>query len=88
MARAKAKATNRTQEQPKEEPIEYYAEVQLAHGAGCETIYIQNQHKLDRFIQDVSTRNLQSYPLQLVDAAGNLFIIRSFLFSKVVINKS
>ena len=84
---ARAKTANKPA--PKnEKKLEYYAEIQLAHGAGCETIYLPTKAKLDRFIQDVSTTNLQSYPLSIVDASGNLFVIRSFLFSKIIINES
>lgn len=65
----------------------YYAEVSLAHGAGEKTIYLESQKRLDRFIIDVTKRKLDSHPLQLVDASGRLFIIRSFLFCEVKINK-
>ena len=74
--------------QPVQPQIEYYAEVQLAHGAGYETIYISTKKQLDRFIRDVTKRNLNQYPMELIDAAGNLFIIRSFLFAKVVVKES
>ena len=82
---ARAKTATRTASKPTEKKLEYYAEVTLAHGAGCETLYIKTKTQLDRFIIDVSKRNLEVYPLQLVDATGNLFIIRSFLFSKIVV---
>ena len=83
---ARAKVVNK--EKVQQNDIEYYAEVKLAHGAGCETIYIETKTQLNRFIRDVSKRNLEQYPMELVDATGDLFVIRSFLFAKIVVNKS
>ena len=73
---------------PVQPQIEYYAEVQLAHGAGYETIYLSTKSKLDRFIRDGTKRNLNQYPMELIDAAGNLFVIRSFLFAKIIVKES
>ncbi len=62
-----------------------YAVVRMAHGAGVEEIYFETEDKLNRFLNDVMKRNLTHYPLQLLDARNNLYIIRSFLFCKVTV---
>jgi len=65
-----------------------YCEIQLAHGAGFESIYLPTKATLDKFVINVTKRNLEAYPLALTDINGDFFIIRSFLFSKIVINES
>ena len=98
MPRAKSTATNPSATNPvvkrpvakkvTQPEIKCYAAVQLAHGAGYETIYIATKNHLDRFIRDVTKRNLNQYPMELIDVTGNLFIIRSFLFAKIVVKES
>ena len=88
MARAGTSRSNpapQSAPQPAPQP-KHYAEVSLAHGAGEKTIYLENKNKLDRFITDVTKRNLESHPLKFVDAAGRLIIIRSFLFCEITTN--
>jgi hypothetical protein len=86
MARAgssssKSKPLSKPAPQPK-----YYAEVDLVFGAGEKKICFDNQKTLDRFIIDVTKRNLTAHPLRFVDAANKCFIIRGFLFCEITIN--
>ena len=86
MARA-GTSSSKSKPAPKPEPqSKYYAEVDLVFGAGEKKICFDDQKTLDRFIIDVTKRNLLAHPLRFVDAAKKCFIIRSFLFCEITIN--
>ena len=63
-------------------------EVKLFTGHGTESLFFNDEKKLERFKINVIKRNLEAAPLEVTDATGTLFIIRGFLFAKVIINKA
>ena len=74
---------------PSAKPKPRYAfEVLLFTATGNESIYFDDQKRFDRFIINVTKRNLVLAPLDITDATGTLFIIRSFQFAKVINHKA
>ncbi len=68
-------------------PIFKY-EFKMFTGHGTESLFFNEQSKMNRFKTNIVKRNLEVAPLEVTDATGSLFIIRGFLFAKVIINKS
>ena len=85
MTRANTATKSKSTASKSQTTTKEYAVVRMAHGAGVEEIYFETEDKLNRFLNDVMKRNLTHYPLQLLDARNNLYIIRSFLFCKVTV---
>ena len=87
--KATAKVPTRSTARPPAKPKPRYAfEVLLFTGNGKESIYFDEKKLFDRFIINVTKRNLVLAPLELTDATGTLFVIRSFQFAKVINHKS
>lgn len=63
-------------------------EVKLYTGHGTESLYFNEESQLERFKINVTKRNLETAPLKVTDATETLFIIRGFLFAKVITDKS
>ncbi len=66
----------------------YKYEIKLFTGHGTESLFFNEEKKLERFKINVTKRNLEAAPLQVRDDSGTLFIIRGFLFAKIVVNES
>ena len=79
--KTKAKAKSKTKAEEK-----FAFEVALVHG-GCEhMVKINEQKTLDKFVTNVTKRNLNAYPYMFTDDAGQTFILREFLFCRIVQN--
>ena len=83
------KVPTRTAARPPAKPKPRYAfEVLLFTGHGEQALYFDEKKSLDRFIINVTRRNLEVAALEVTDATGTLFIIRGFQFAKVINHKS
>jgi len=99
MPRAKSKITSdtnadfiATQEAPvaKRKSLKkpyYNYEIALVHGAGEHYVYFNTKEELDHFVLCVTKRNLNAYPYLFTDIAGQTFILREFLFCRIVQNQ-
>lgn len=65
---------------------EFAFEVALVHGGGEHMVKLNSRSTLDRFITNVTKRNLNAYPYVFTDDAGQTFILREFLFCRIVEN--
>lgn len=61
-----------------------YATIFIAHGSGMEKIEVAKEIDLKVFEQNVTKRDLQAYPWKFQDMHGNEYILRQFLFAKIV----
>lgn len=66
----------------------YTYEVQLFTGNGKESLFFNDESNMKRFSINVTKRNLAVAALEVTDATGTLFIIRSFQFAKVINHKA
>jgi len=83
-----AKVPTRSARPPAKPKPKYAFEVLIFTGHGEQSIYFDEKKAFDRFIINVTKRNLVLSPLEVTDATGTLFIIRSFQFAKVIDHKS
>jgi len=61
-----------------------HATIFIAHGSGMEKIEVASEGAIKVFEQNVTKRDLQSYPWKFSDMHGNEYILRQFLFAKIV----
>tara|TARA_R100001510_G_scaffold57433_1_gene65464 strand:- start:366 stop:677 length:312 start_codon:yes stop_codon:yes gene_type:complete len=61
--------------------------IDLVHGAGEHTVKLLDRKTLDKFVQNVTKRNLNAYPYIFTDDAGQTFILREFLFCRIRENR-
>ena len=61
-----------------------FVTVHIAHGGGIEKVEFANENQLAAFIQNVTKRDLQHFPWRFPDMHGNEYILRQFLFAKIV----
>lgn len=78
-----ATKTNKTTSTTSTKPS-IIATVTLIYGTGSEDIKFSSEKELNLFTVNVTKRNLNAYPYEIVDATGAIFIIRSFLFCKII----
>ena len=64
--------------------IPKHATIHLAHGSGLEKIEVASENALKVFEQNITKRDLQAYPWKFSDMHGNEYILRQFLFCKIV----
>jgi alpha-beta hydrolase superfamily lysophospholipase len=77
----KAKAKPKAKEEEK-----FAFEVALVHGGGEHIVKLNDKKTLDKFVTNVTKRNLNAYPYMFTDDAGQTFILREFLFCRIVQN--
>ena len=66
---------------------QYRYEIALVHGAGEHSVYFNTKAELDHFVLCVTKRNLNAYPYLFTDVARQTFILREFLFCRIVENQ-
>jgi hypothetical protein len=82
-----SKPKPKTKPQPKAQEEEKFAfEVALVHGAGEYIVKFNEKRRLDKFVTSVTKRNLNAYPYVFTDDAAQSFILRDFLFCRIVQN--
>ena len=86
-----AKPVSKPKPKPKPKPKakveeKFTFEVALVHGAGEHLVKLNERKTLDKFITNVTKRNLNAYPYIFTDDAGQTFILREFLFCRIVQN--
>ena len=79
--KTKAKAKPKAKEEEK-----FAFEVALVHGGGEHIVKLNDKKTLDKFVTNVTKRNLNAYPYMFTDDAGQTFILRDFLFCRIVQN--
>ncbi len=79
--KTKAKAKPKAKEEEK-----FAFEVALVHGGGEHIVKVNDKKTLDKFVTNVTKRNLNAYPYMFTDDAGQTFILRDFLFCRIVQN--
>lgn len=83
------KPVNKPEPKPKAQTPskpQFAYEVALVHGGGEHMVKISDRSTLDKFITNVTKRNLNAYPYVFTDDAGQTFILREFLFCRIVEN--
>lgn len=61
-----------------------HATIHIAHGSGMEKIEVAKEIDLKVFEQNVTKRDLQAFPWKFKDMHNNEYILRQFLFAKIV----
>ena len=81
------KPKTKAKAKPKAKQEEKFAfEVALVHGGGEHMVKLNDKKTLDKFVTNVTKRNLNAYPYMFTDDAGQTFILREFLFCRIVQN--
>lgn len=74
-------ASHKVTEIPKPEA---FVTIKLVHAAGECLVELGSQSALDTFITNVTKRDLRAFPWSFYDIHGNEFILRDFIFAKVI----
>ena len=86
-AKPVSKPKPKAKPKPKTNTDEKFAfEVALVHGAGEHIVKLNDRKTLDKFVTNVTKRNLNAFPYIFTDDAGQTFILREFLFCRIVQN--
>jgi len=83
---AKPKAAPKAE--PKASGVESFTYIiDLVHGAGEQTVKLTDKKRLDKFVNNVTKRNLNAYPYIFTDDDGQTFILREFMFCRIRENR-